>query len=50
VLAHLAIPASLRDNVEVVYYPAGHMMYVHEPSRIQQCKDIAAFVTSASNR
>lgn len=50
VLAHLSIPASLRDNVEVAYYPAGHMMYVHEPSRIQQCKDIAAFVTSASNR
>jgi len=24
------------------------MMYVHEPSRLQQSKDIAAFVTRAS--
>jgi carboxypeptidase C (cathepsin A) len=49
-LAHLPIPAELRDNIEVAYYPAGHMMYVHEPSRIQQSKDIAAFVKRASNR
>ncbi|RKT52530.1 S10 family peptidase [Saccharothrix australiensis] len=50
VVAHLAIPAELHDNVEAAYYPAGHMMYVHEPSRVQQSKDLAAFVQSASNR
>jgi carboxypeptidase C (cathepsin A) len=50
VLAHLAIPAELHDNIESAYYPAGHMMYVHEPSRVQQSKDLAAFVQSASNR
>ncbi|WP_436493711.1 S10 family peptidase [Actinokineospora sp. HUAS TT18] len=49
-LAHLAVPAELRENIEVVYYPAGHMMYVHEPSRVQQSKDIAEFVKRASNR
>ncbi|CRK61537.1 Carboxypeptidase-related protein [Alloactinosynnema sp. L-07] len=49
-LAHLAVPAELRANIEVVYYPAGHMMYVHEPSRVQQSKDIAEFVKRASNR
>ncbi|GGP59890.1 S10 family peptidase [Saccharothrix coeruleofusca] len=50
VLAHLQIPKELHDNIESAYYPAGHMMYVHEPSRVQQSKDIAAFVQSASNR
>ncbi|MEO6087323.1 MAG: peptidase S10 [Umezawaea sp.] len=50
VLAHLAIPAELRENIESAYYPAGHMMYVHEPSRVQQSKDLADFVKSASNR
>jgi carboxypeptidase C (cathepsin A) len=50
VLAHLQLPAELRENIEVAYYEAGHMMYVHEPSRIQQSKDIAEFVRSASNR
>src|SRR5690606_20287170 len=32
VLAQLRIPDELRSNVETAYYPAGHMMYVHEPS------------------
>src|SRR2546430_2647886 len=50
VLAHLAIPDELRSNIETVYYEAGHMMYVHEPSRVQQSKDLADFVTGASNR
>ncbi|CCH28076.1 peptidase S10 [Actinosynnema sp. NPDC047251] len=50
VLAHLNIPAELHDNIESAYYPAGHMMYVHEPSRVQQSKDLADFVQSASNR
>jgi carboxypeptidase C (cathepsin A) len=50
VLAHLAIPVELRENIETKYYPAGHMMYVHEPSRVQQSADLAAFVQSASAR
>lgn len=49
-LAHLAIPEELRENIESAYYPAGHMMYVHEPSRIQQSKDLANFITTSSNR
>ncbi|GHF45507.1 carboxypeptidase C (cathepsin A) [Amycolatopsis bartoniae] len=50
VLARLQIPEELRDNVETAYYPAGHMMYVHEPSRVQQSKDLGAFVAGSSNR
>ncbi|PWW65502.1 S10 family peptidase [Actinokineospora spheciospongiae] len=49
-LAALSIPDELRDNIEVRYYEAGHMMYVHDESRAQQSKDIAEFVTRASNR
>lgn len=47
VVAHLDIPADLRDNIEHAYYEAGHMMYVHEPSRLQQSRDLAAFVTAS---
>ncbi|HVV11011.1 S10 family peptidase [Amycolatopsis sp.] len=50
VLAHLVIPEELRENVESAYYPAGHMMYVHEPSRVQQSKDLGEFVVNSSNR
>ncbi|MFI7702881.1 S10 family peptidase [Nonomuraea sp. NPDC049480] len=43
-LAHLPVPAELARNVEFTYYEAGHMMYVHEPSRLRQSADLAAFV------
>ncbi len=48
VIAHLQIPEELRANIEHAYYEAGHMMYVHEPSRVRQSKDLADFVTRAS--
>lgn len=44
VVAHLSLPESLRENIEHHYYEAGHMMYVHQPSRIQQSADLAEFV------
>ncbi|GAB3479413.1 S10 family peptidase [Amycolatopsis cihanbeyliensis] len=50
VLANLRIPAELRENVETAYYPAGHMMYVHEPSRQQQGRDLGRFIATSSNR
>lgn len=43
--AHLEIPAELVDNIEFKYYEAGHMMYVHEPSRVAQSEHIRSFVT-----
>lgn len=45
-MAHLQIPDELRRNIEFAYYPAGHMMYVHEPSRIEQAAHLAAFVSA----
>jgi carboxypeptidase C (cathepsin A) len=50
VLAHLNIPDELRENIDSAYYPAGHMMYVHDPSRVQQSKDLATFIRNSSNR
>src|SRR6266481_6213954 len=47
-IAHLAIPAQLASNVEFAYYEAGHMMYMHEPSRLDQSERLAAFVTGTS--
>ena len=48
VIAHLRLPDELRANIEHAYYEAGHMMYVHEPSRLKQSKDLADFVRRAS--
>ena len=45
VVAHLRLPDELRANIEHRYYEAGHMMYVHEPSRRRQSADLADFVT-----
>jgi carboxypeptidase C (cathepsin A) len=47
-LAHLAIPAELRANITVEYFEAGHMMYVHEPSRVAQSGHLRAFVRPPS--
>ena len=47
-LSHLELDATLAANVRTSYFEAGHMMYVHEPSRLQQSKDVAEFVTRGS--
>lgn len=47
VIAHMSLPEALRDNIEHRYYEAGHMMYVHEPSRVRQSADLAEFVGRA---
>ncbi|GAB4075470.1 S10 family peptidase [Nostocoides australiense] len=48
VLALLRLPEHLRANIEKCYYDAGHMMYVHEESRLKQSADLAGFVRRAS--
>ncbi|GAB2684458.1 S10 family peptidase [Thalassiella azotivora] len=47
-VARLQVPDELRDNVSTAYYPSGHMMYVHEPSRVQQAQDLADWVREAA--
>lgn len=48
VLERLSVPEQAHEKFEHAYYEAGHMMYVHQPSRLQQSADLAAFVQRAS--
>lgn len=41
------IPAT---QIEYFYYPGGHMMYVHEPSRTQLLEDTRQFIEQQSGR
>ena len=43
----LPIPDSLRANVSIEYYEAGHMMYVHPPSLKEFKRDLAAFIDAS---
>ncbi len=45
--AHLGLDAGLVGNIEMAYYPAGHMMYVHEPSLERMKADLVAFFGKA---
>jgi carboxypeptidase C (cathepsin A) len=44
--AHLDIPDEQRASISFEYFEAGHMMYVHEPSRLRQSATLAEFVTA----
>lgn len=46
VLAQLAIPREdYSERIRVEYYEAGHMMYCHEPSRLELSAHLREFVT-----
>lgn len=45
-LAHVPLAAEARARIEQRHYDAGHMMYLHEPSRVQQAADLRAFVAA----
>jgi carboxypeptidase C (cathepsin A) len=45
---HLGLDPSLRANVEIAYYEAGHMMYAHKPSREQLAADVKGFIARAA--
>jgi carboxypeptidase C (cathepsin A) len=41
---HLGLEPHLRSNLQMTYYHAGHMMYVHDPSLRQLAQDLRQFV------
>ena len=43
-LAHMGLDASLRDNITIEEYEAGHMMYLHEASLAKLKADAARFI------
>jgi carboxypeptidase C (cathepsin A) len=44
---HLGLHESVRGNVSMGYYEAGHMMYIHTPSLEELRSDLAEFIQSA---
>lgn len=48
-LAHMRLDPSLRENFRVKTYDAGHMMYIHGPSRHALTKDVERFLKDSKN-
>jgi carboxypeptidase C (cathepsin A) len=44
VFGHMGLDESLRGNLSMAYYEAGHMMYIHLPALEQMKKDLAEFI------
>ena len=44
---HLGLHESLRGNISMAYYEAGHMMYIHMPSLEAMKRDLSEFIQSA---
>jgi carboxypeptidase C (cathepsin A) len=47
-LDHLDLQPAQRANITVAYYEAGHMAYIHPPSRAQFKQDLARFIREAT--
>ena len=46
-LDHMGLDPSLAGNIRMARYEAGHMMYIHPPSRQRLARDLRALVTRA---
>lgn len=46
---HLGLDPSLRKNIKITHYPAGHMIYFHLPSLKQMFKDVESFFAETAN-
>ena len=46
--SHMGLSSEIRDNVEMTYYDAGHMMYVHLESLDKLADDLRTFIADAS--
>jgi carboxypeptidase C (cathepsin A) len=45
---HLFLPAHLRSNIDLKYYGAGHMMYLHPEDLTKLKSNVAAFIDAAA--
>ncbi len=43
---HIPLPEAQQANIQMTYYPAGHMMYLHQPSLAALSHDLLAFIKS----
>lgn len=46
-IARLNLDPSVRGNLTFTYYPSGHMVYIHAPSRAKFKEDFASFLKDA---
>jgi len=46
-MEHLGLPAELQSHIKLNYYASGHMMYLHDESRVKLHDNIAAFIDRA---
>ncbi|HMQ06637.1 MAG TPA: hypothetical protein PKC30_05010 [Saprospiraceae bacterium] len=49
-LDHLKMPPEIRENIQMTYYEAGHMMYTHYPSLVQCKEDLKEFILKTMKR
>ena len=49
-MSHLGLPAELQANIKLNFYPSGHMMYLHDESRVKLHDNIAAFIDRATQK
>ena len=47
-LSHLGLREAAQRNIQVSYYEAGHMMYIHQPSLARMASELRAFVKGAA--
>ncbi len=47
---HLGLDETLRGNITMTFYEAGHMMYIHDPSLAQLKQDLDAFMDGTLGR
>ncbi len=45
-ISHMNLRKDLQSNIEIKYYQAGHMMYIHKPSLEKMKKDLDDFYDS----
>lgn len=48
--AHLGLDSRLKSHVDWTFYPAGHMMYIDDASRVKLKADIAKFIDTSIPR
>ena len=48
VMMHLGLPPAIGAHIQLKYYEAGHMMYVHPPSLAKMKRDLDGFIESTA--
>ena len=49
-MTHLGLPPGVGARIEMRYYEAGHMMYVHPPSMAKMKRDLDAFIDATARQ